>query len=347
MIYSPIGTGSKALASYTLSDISGTQIQFGGSVLTANSNTADDKEALTGSLSETIEGLTGKLEGTSTWDSSVQESEGSQYGQMATVVNSNEVDEVLYNPVAAGWPGINKMDYYHEPFHNDIIVAAPNAQFFMWEYPDGYFAMPVGSEPFFEATVDALAACASPGSYLARATVTASIAGDAMNVTAISGSIPLLSTVNGSGVAPGTTVVSFATETGTGSTTGTYNLSIPQNVASETMTTSPNPSDCAALLAVQPVRGAGFAGCPSARISPDRSKFCPDSRHASRSHQHLCQHRSNVDGEVQHLDKHTNERNDDLHHHCYSHQFQPGCGDSQSSGPGKRHGGSCQLFRDG
>lgn len=251
VIYSPIGTGGKALAQYTLSNISGTQIQFGGSVTTVNSNTVDDKEALTGTLSAAISGLTTMLSGTSTWDSSVQQSESSLYGQMATVVNSNEIDEVLSNPVPAGWPATNKMDYYHEPFHNDIIVAAPNPQFFTWEYPDGYFAMPVGSEPFFEATVDQLAACASPAN-LALATVTASISGNAMYVTAISGSIPLLSTVNGSGVAPGTTVVSFATETGTGSTTGTYNLSIPQNVASETMTTRPNPSDCAALLAVDP-----------------------------------------------------------------------------------------------
>ena len=58
------------------------------------------------------------------------------------------------------------MDYYHEPFHHDIIVAAVNPQFMVWSYPEGFFTMPIGSAGYFEATVDDLATCA--GGYVAK-----------------------------------------------------------------------------------------------------------------------------------------------------------------------------------
>ena len=67
------------------------------------------------------------------------------------------------------------------------------------------------------------------------ATFTGSIAGNTMMVTSIAnGSLVLYSTVSGSGVAAGTLITGFGTGTGLA---GTYIVSVPQTVASETMAT--------------------------------------------------------------------------------------------------------------
>jgi hypothetical protein len=158
VIYSPIG--NKATASYTLSDISGTQISFGATVTAVNSLTSDDKEVQTG----TVSGKGGSASIAGTWDSTVETDEGTLYGQVATVTSTGEIDQQLPNTLPStgpsSWPSTDKMDYYHEPFHHDIIVAAVNPQFMIWSYPEGFFTMPIGSAGFFEATVDDLATCA-------------------------------------------------------------------------------------------------------------------------------------------------------------------------------------------
>jgi hypothetical protein len=155
VIYSPIGT--KGSAQYTLSDISGTQFSFGSNVNLVNALTADDKESTT--LSVKGEGTTGS--GTGTWDLTVENDEGASYGQVATVTNTTELDEMIPNSLPANWPAVSAMTYYSEPFHNDMIIVAPNPQFEVWSYPEGFFAMPIGSALPFQRTVDQLAACAS------------------------------------------------------------------------------------------------------------------------------------------------------------------------------------------
>ncbi len=164
VIYSPIG--NKATASYTLSDISGTQISFGANVTAVNSLTSDDKEVQTGKVS----GKGGSASLAGTWDSSVETDEGSLYGQVATVTSTSEIDLQLSNTLPStgpsSWPSTDKMDYYYEPFHHDIIVAAVNPQFMVWSYPEGFFTMPIGSAGYFEATVDDLATCA--GGFIAK-----------------------------------------------------------------------------------------------------------------------------------------------------------------------------------
>ncbi len=159
VIYSPIG--NKATASYTLSEINGTQISFGANVTAVNSLTSDDKEVQTGKVS----GKGGSASLAGTWESSVETDEGSLYGQVATVTKTSEIDLQLSNTLPStgpsSWPSTDKMDYYYEPFHHDIIVAAVNPQFMVWSYPEGFFTMPIGQcRLFFEATVDDLATCA-------------------------------------------------------------------------------------------------------------------------------------------------------------------------------------------
>ena len=92
-----------------------------------------------------------------------------------------------------------------------------------------------------EITVDASAAALPAGQVLGKvsraasaASVTASIAGTVMDVTAVgSGTLSIGQTLSGSGVTAGTTIV--AEGTGSGGT-GTYTVSVSQTVASTTIT---------------------------------------------------------------------------------------------------------------
>ena len=73
---------------------------------------------------------------------------------------------------------------------------------------------------------------------IAPASVTASIAGTVMTVTAVgSGTLGVGATLSGSGVTAGTKIVSFGTGTGG---TGTYNVDVSQTVASTTITAATN-----------------------------------------------------------------------------------------------------------
>lgn len=94
-----------------------------------------------------------------------------------------------------------------------------------------------------EVTLTALAAALPVGQVLGKitkassaASVTASIAGNTMTVTAVgSGSLSIGQTLSGSGVTAGTTIT--ANGTGTGGT-GTYTVSASQTVSSTTITAS-------------------------------------------------------------------------------------------------------------
>lgn len=94
-----------------------------------------------------------------------------------------------------------------------------------------------------EVTIAASAGAMVPGTVLGKitkagsgASVTASIAGTTMTVTAVgSGALTIGQTLSGSGVTAGTKITAFGTGTGG---TGTYTVSASQTVASTTITAS-------------------------------------------------------------------------------------------------------------
>jgi len=88
----------------------------------------------------------------------------------------------------------------------------------------------------FAATGSPAAGGAATGSIAAGAgSLTGSIAGDVLTITAVgSGTLPVGATISGSGVVSGTTIL--AQLSGTAEGVGTYRVSIPQTVASTTIT---------------------------------------------------------------------------------------------------------------
>jgi|GEM_PF-1796152 len=99
-------------------------------------------------------------------------------------------------------------------------------------------------------TIDAVTGIASQGGVIGggAASVTGSIAGTTLTVTAVSaGTLNVGQTLSGTGVTAGTTITAFLASSVGG--IGTYTVSVSQTVASTTITSGGNPRTFAGILA--------------------------------------------------------------------------------------------------
>lgn len=176
IIYS--GLGDKANPFLALTQLSGTTGQLMNQTNIVNTNTVDDKTTLTGQL--TISGntsdssnnggnnggvsLSTQVTDSPSWDTSIENDLGNQYGSQLTITSTTQLGQTEYNPFPPGWPSLSAAttNYYAQPFWNDLFVIAPNAQFLAWAYPGAGNDMvqPLSSEPSVNMTVLQLDACA-------------------------------------------------------------------------------------------------------------------------------------------------------------------------------------------
>lgn len=100
--------------------------------------------------------------------------------------------------------------------------------------PKTFYVYPPADTVGGAASVDVIYVAAPTNVTTTGATITGSIAGTVMTVTAVSsGTLAVNQTISGTNVVAGTTIVSLGTGTGG---TGTYNVSYTQTVASTTIT---------------------------------------------------------------------------------------------------------------
>lgn len=174
IIYS--GLGNKADPTFTVTQLSGTTAQLQSQTNIVNSNTLDDKTTLNGQLGISTGGnnsnsggggvnLGTSVSGSASWDTSIESSMGTQYGNQLTITNSTQLGNMMPNPFPPGWPSLSAAttDRSGRPFWNDLFVIAPNPQFLAWAYPGtgNNIIQPLGSEPYLTLNVGQLFACSS------------------------------------------------------------------------------------------------------------------------------------------------------------------------------------------
>jgi hypothetical protein len=185
IVYGPLGNGSKAASSIQLTNIFGTNTQFNNSSGQTNSVTIDDKSQYTAGItigfsppsssvtpnsvcSNSPSGATNVMVNCSVsigvnasgdWDYSTQTSTQNTYQATYSIANTDEEQNTYYAYPAPGEPPVLAVGYPTQPFWQDIILAAGNAQYAAFDYPAGAVVAPLGSASVVELPIRQLDAC--------------------------------------------------------------------------------------------------------------------------------------------------------------------------------------------
>jgi hypothetical protein len=158
IIYGPLGNGSKATSSYSVTEIANTNQQFSNTNDQTHSVTNDDKTQFQAGLSLSLAlpqdaptlqdnalecGASGScklslgLTYSHTWDHSTQKQDETSYGTSASVAFETQHQFTITIVPTPGQPSLDKLTADTQPFWEDVILGVSNAQYALWDYPAG------------------------------------------------------------------------------------------------------------------------------------------------------------------------------------------------------------------
>jgi hypothetical protein len=181
IIYSPLGNGSQAQSSFTVTEIVGTNQQFVNSTDQTHGITNDDKTQYQAGITLSIgydrgggdskddsnivcgKDTTCKLSlganYSESWDHSTETDNELTYGKTGSVVTQNQM-QVTYSAIPVSkQPSIDQITWETQPFWRDYFLAVTDAQYAVWDYPAGAVIQPLGSASVVHLPVQQLDSC--------------------------------------------------------------------------------------------------------------------------------------------------------------------------------------------
>jgi hypothetical protein len=160
ILYGPLGNGTKAQSSLTITNITGTNQQFTNSQDKIQGLVNDDKTQWQGgaTLSLGVNREAGVVCGKGTkcqiglgfsvseaWDHSEETDNQETYGTLGSVITEDQVS-VQYTIVPVkNQPPLDQITFTTQPFWRDVILAVTNPQYAVWDYPQGPVIQPLAS----------------------------------------------------------------------------------------------------------------------------------------------------------------------------------------------------------
>jgi hypothetical protein len=175
ILYSPLGNGKNASSSFTLTNITGINQQFTSSNGQTQGFVFDDKTQYQGSVTLSLSaGAAGKAvcgdkncklqvgySASGAWDDSTEKDNETDYGANESIVTQNQTQITHTVVPSQNRPPLDQTTWATQPFWDDVILAVTNAQYAVWDYPEGAIIQPLGSVSVAELPVRQLDHCAN------------------------------------------------------------------------------------------------------------------------------------------------------------------------------------------
>lgn len=177
IVYAPLGNGAKAVSSFTVTDITGTNQAFTDSNDDIQTTVTDDKTQYSWGMSLSLTDINSAsgqacsagskcdisagFKESSGLDDSVQTDNENTFAKTASVASqfANTVQHTVTPSI--GLPPLDQMTPATQPFWQDKVLAVTNAQYAVWDYPAGPVVQPLGSARIVELPILQLDQCAS------------------------------------------------------------------------------------------------------------------------------------------------------------------------------------------
>lgn len=174
ILYAPLGNGSQAKSTFTVTNIVGTNQGFSNSQGQIHGVTHDDKDQYQGGVTLSFSHDIGQgiVQGKSStvkvslganfsgaWDNSTETDNEETYGRTGSVITENQT-QVTYNVIPRkGLPSVDQVTWATQPFWQDVILAVTNAQYAIWDYPSGPIIQPLCAVSVVQLPVQQLQYC--------------------------------------------------------------------------------------------------------------------------------------------------------------------------------------------
>jgi hypothetical protein len=174
ILYAPLGNGSQANSSFTVTNIVGTNQQFTNSQGQTQGLTHDDKNqyqvGVTLSLahvSEESDVVCAKdscklglgVNYSESWEHSTETDNEQTYGTTESVITQSQTQVQYTVSPLPGQPSLDNVTWATQPFWRDIFLAVTDPQYAVWDYPAGPVIQPLGAASVVVLPVRQLDSC--------------------------------------------------------------------------------------------------------------------------------------------------------------------------------------------